>query len=77
MISDIVTEGELPNEIKKNFDAWASCVAGALEKKQYLATIKSSGFKNIEIVSEKAYTIDVSKELKGKLVSVQVEGYKS
>ena len=77
MISDLVTEGELPDEIKRSFDAWASCVAGALEKKQYLATIKNAGFNNIKIVSEKAYTIDVSKELKGKLISVQVEGYKN
>lgn len=76
LISDIVTEGELPEEVKKSFDAWAGCVAGALEKSQYLDTIQRAGFKDIEIVSESTYDIDVSKELSGKITSVQVEAYK-
>lgn len=76
MISDLVTEGELPEEIRKSFDAWACCVAGALEKNQYLNTIKGAGFQEVRIVSETAYTIDVSLELKGKIISIQVEGYK-
>jgi ubiquinone/menaquinone biosynthesis C-methylase UbiE len=76
MISDLVTEGGLSNEIKKSFDAWAGCIAGALEKNDYLDKIKKSGFKNVRIVSESNYDIDVSKELKGKITSVKVEGYK-
>jgi hypothetical protein len=77
MISDLVTEGELPEEIRKSFDAWACCIAGALEKNQYLNTIRNAGFQNVNIISETTYTIDVSQELKGKIVSVQVEAYKS
>jgi ubiquinone/menaquinone biosynthesis C-methylase UbiE len=77
MISDLVTEGELPQEIRKSFDAWACCVAGALEKNQYLNTIRSAGFQNVNITSETTYTTDVSQELKGKITSVQIEGYKS
>jgi len=77
MISDIVTEGELPDEVKKSFEAWAGCVAGALEKSQYLETVRSAGFENVNIVSESTFTIDVSQELKGKITSVQVEAYKS
>ena len=49
MISDLVTEGELPEEIRKSFDAWACCVAGALEKNQYLNTIRNAGFQNVKI----------------------------
>ncbi len=76
MISDLVTEGNLPDEIKKSFDAWAGCVAGALEKNDYLDKIRKAGFKNVRIVSESSYDIDVSKQLKGKITSVKVEGYK-
>ena len=76
MISDLVTEGELPEEIRKSFNAWACCVAGALEKNQYFSTIRSAGFQNVKVVSETAYTIDVSRGLKSKIISVQVEGYK-
>jgi len=76
MISDLVTEGELPEEVKKSFDAWAGCIAGALEKNDYLEKIRKAGFKNVRIVSESSYDIDVSKELKGKIISVKVEGHK-
>lgn len=77
MVSDLVTEGELPEEIRKSFDAWAGCIAGALEKSEYLETIKRAGFKNVKIISGRTYTIDVSQELKGKITSIQVEAYKS
>ncbi len=76
MISDLVTEGELPEEIKKSFDAWAGCIAGALEKREYLETIRKAGFKKVKVVSESSYDIDVSEELKGKITSVKVEAYK-
>ena len=77
MVSDLVTEGKLPEEIRKSYAAWAGCIAGALEKREYLETIKRAGFTNVKVASEKAYTIDVSKELRGKITSVQVEAYKN
>jgi len=76
MISDLVTEGELPEKIKKSFDAWAGCVAGALEKNEYLDTIRKAGFKKVKVVSESSYDIDISEELEGKITSVKVEAYK-
>lgn len=76
MISDLVTEGKLPEKIKKSFDAWAGCIAGALEKNEYLRIIRKVGFKDVRIVSESSFIIDVSKELRGKITSVKVEGYK-
>ncbi|MFC1486164.1 arsenite methyltransferase [Thermoproteota archaeon] len=77
LISDIVTEGDLPEQVQKSISAWAGCVAGAQEKNQYLATIRNAGFKEVNIVSESNITIDISQELKGKITSVQVEAYKS
>ncbi len=76
MISDLVTEGELPEEVKKSFDAWAGCIAGALEKREYLETVMKAGFKKVKVVSESSYDIDISEELKGKITSVKVEAYK-
>jgi len=76
LISDLVTEGELPEKIRKSFDAWADCVAGALERTQYLDTIKGAGFEKVRIISESTYSIDISKELRGRITSIQVEAYK-
>ena len=76
MVSDLVTEGELPKDVKNSFDAWAGCIAGALEKSDYLDNIKQAGFKNVKVVSGKPYTIGVSPELKGKITSIHVEANK-
>jgi len=77
MVSDLVTQGELPEAVRNSFDAWAGCIAGALEKSDYLDKISSAGFTSVKVVSQKPYTIDVSPELRGKIVSIQVEAYKS
>ena len=73
MISDLVTDGELPREVKDSFDAWAGCIAGALERNNYLKLIRDIGFSEITIVKETPYTIDVSEELKGTILSISVE----
>ena len=77
MVSDLVTEGALPEEVRKSFDAWAECIAGALIKADYLDKIKQAGFTNVKILSQKPYTIDISQQLKGKITSIQVEAHKS
>lgn len=76
LISDIVTEGELPDDVKNSYAAWASCIAGALEKNQYLDVLKRAQFKDIRIVSESTRSIDVSKEHRGTITSIQLEAYK-
>lgn len=77
LISDLVTEGELPEEIKKNFDAWAECIAGAMEKSAYIETIKKAGFKNVWIVDENVYSeLGLGETLANKIISVKVEAYK-
>ena len=52
-ISDIVLEGELPNEIKEAAEMYAGCVAGAIQKQGYLELIEAAGFKNITIQKDK------------------------
>ena len=49
-VSDIVTDGPLPEAIKKSLSAWAGCVAGAVEAEEYIGMMKSVGFTEISIV---------------------------
>ena len=77
MISDLVTYSELPDEVKRSFSAWAGCIAGALEKNQYLDTIRRAGFKDIRVVSESAFSIDIPRQLECKMANIQLEAYKS
>lgn len=76
MISDIVTNEELPQKIKSSFDAWAGCIAGALERINYLSIIRDVGFSKIQVVKETPYSVDVSEDLKGKILSINIEAYK-
>ena len=48
-VSDIVTDGPLPESIKKSLSAWAGCVAGAVEAKDYIGMMEAVGFTNISI----------------------------
>src|SRR5918996_2879944 len=48
-VSDIVTDGPLPSEIKKSLSAWAGCVAGAVEANDYIKMMESVGFTTISV----------------------------
>ena len=48
-VSDIVTDGELPESIRKSLSAWAGCVAGAVDAKEYIAMMESVGFTDVSI----------------------------
>ena len=48
-VSDIVTDGPLPEAIKKSLSMWAGCVAGAVDAKDYIAMMESAGFSEITV----------------------------
>jgi arsenite methyltransferase len=48
-VSDIVTDGPLPEQIKQSLSAWAGCVAGAVEAKEYIGMMEAVGFTDISI----------------------------
>ncbi len=48
-VSDIVTDGPLPESIKKSLSAWAGCVAGAVEAADYIGMMKNAGFTDVTI----------------------------
>jgi len=77
MVSDLVLETDLPEEFRNSYDAWAECIAGVLEKSDYLNKIVSVGFKEVKVVSQKPYTININPVLKGKIVSINVKAQKS
>lgn len=48
-VSDIVTDGPLPDAIKQSLSMWAGCVAGAVDAGDYVAMMESAGFIDISI----------------------------
>lgn len=45
-VSDIVIEGNLPEKLQRSAEMYAGCIAGAVQKSDYLKIIESFGFSN-------------------------------
>jgi arsenite methyltransferase len=56
-VSDIVTRGELPAEIRQSAEMYAGCVAGALEEAEYLDLLRGAGFEAVEVVVSRPITL--------------------
>jgi len=76
-VSDIVTLGVLPESVRKNKDEWAQCVAGALDRDDYLGKIKAAGFGQVEVEKLSTVSRPDSGDLAGKIASANVIATKS
>lgn len=52
-ISDIVLEGELPKALEQAAIAYVGCVAGALQREDYLQVIAEAGFKGVDVLNSR------------------------
>jgi SAM-dependent methyltransferase len=57
-VSDVVTRGEIPPEIRKNVLLWVGCVAGALEEHEYKTKLTAAGFEQVGIEPTRIYQLD-------------------
>lgn len=56
-ISDIVLVGDLPEALREDAEMYAGCVAGAIQKEEYLGYIEDLGFEQVTIQKEKPIVI--------------------
>ncbi|HEX5165384.1 MAG TPA: arsenite methyltransferase [Thermomicrobiales bacterium] len=56
-VSDVVVQGELTDELRSSMDAWAGCVAGALEEQDYLRRLTAAGFVDASIEVTSTYDL--------------------
>ena len=61
-VSDVVTRGEMPPQIRESVLLWVGCVAGALEENEYRTKLASAGFENIEIEPTRIYRGEDARE---------------
>jgi arsenite methyltransferase len=62
-VSDVVTRGEMPPEIREKVLLWVGCIAGALEEKEYRAKLTNAGFAKIEVEPTRIYQIEDARRL--------------
>jgi SAM-dependent methyltransferase len=57
-VSDVVTRGEVPAEVRQNMLLWVGCIAGALQDWEYVAKLAKAGFDGIDIEPTRIYSVD-------------------
>jgi SAM-dependent methyltransferase len=57
-VSDMVTEGEWPEQLKANVGAWTGCVTGAVDQNSYLQKMRAAGFVEVAIESQSSYGLE-------------------
>jgi arsenite methyltransferase len=55
VVSDIVLERALPQAVAKDVFAWCGCVAGASDRRDYLAMIEAAGLRQLEVLKDTDY----------------------
>lgn len=56
-VSDVVFLGHFPQAVRADLEAWAGCIAGALEEDTYRRLLGEAGFVDIEIEVTRRYSI--------------------
>jgi SAM-dependent methyltransferase len=57
-VSDVVTRGAVPEDVRRNMLLWVGCIAGALDDYQYVAKLARAGFDAIDIEPTRVYNIE-------------------
>src|SRR3954470_5761557 len=57
-VSDVVTRGEVPEDVRQNMLLWVGCIAGALQDYDYVAKLAKAGFDAIEIEPTRVYDVE-------------------
>jgi SAM-dependent methyltransferase len=57
-VSDVVTRGDVPAEVRQNMLLWVGCIAGALQDSEYAAKLARAGFDGIGIEPTRVYSIE-------------------
>ena len=73
-ISDVVTYGKVPEAIRQDMELWAGCVAGAMDKEEFMNLVRDSGFDDLVIHNFKIY--DAAKHEDYGTGSLTLEGVK-
>lgn len=54
-VSDVVAQGDLPDGLRADMEAWVGCVAGALDENEYRRLLIAAGFGDVEIQVTRVY----------------------
>src|ERR1035438_6000766 len=57
-VSDVLTRGPIPAEMRKNVLLWVGCIAGAMKDTEYVSTLTTAGFESVAIEPTRVYNAE-------------------
>ncbi len=61
-VSDVVTRGAIPDEIRQQVLLWVGCIAGALDESDYRSKLNAAGFEQVEVEPTRVYRVTDARE---------------
>jgi SAM-dependent methyltransferase len=72
-VSDMLVEGRMPDDVRRDVEAWAGCIAGALEETEYRHLLAGAGFQDVEVQVTRVHDRpELAGRFDGRLVSAFV-----
>jgi len=72
-VSDVVTRGHVPADVRQNMLLWVGCIAGALQDREYVDKLTRAGFEHVDIEPTRVYNIEDARTfLSGRGIDVDV-----
>jgi SAM-dependent methyltransferase len=75
-VSDVVLVGQLPKGLRDSAEMYAGCVAGAIQKDEYLSIVRSAGFTGLSVQKEKQVVLP-DEILTSYLTPIEIEEFRS
>jgi arsenite methyltransferase len=61
-VSDVVTRGEIPAEVRQSMLLWVGCISGALEEYEYIRALEKAGFDSIRVEPTRIYSVEDARQ---------------
>ncbi len=61
-VSDVVTRGEIPAEVRHSMLLWVGCIAGALDQSEYVESLAQVGFEAIDVEPTRVYNVEDARQ---------------
>jgi SAM-dependent methyltransferase len=54
-VSDVVSRGDIPQEVRRSLELWVGCVAGALDEGAFKEKLEAAGFQDVSLEPTRVY----------------------
>ena len=61
-VSDVVTRGSVPDQVRQSMQLWVGCIAGALEENEYVDKLVKAGFGAVSVEPTRMYNVQDARQ---------------